>query len=60
MKKDQVLKYLSSLSSKELEEIFSEFVEYTNNYILEDRICSLECKIDELEEELYFRNGGYE
>lgn len=59
--KDQVFKYLSDLSSEELEEFFSQFVEYTKNYILEDHICSLQCKVDELEEELeYFRNGGYE
>ena len=50
--------YLNSLSSQELENLFMEFVEYRTNYELENQVCLLEAKIEELEEEIdCFRNG---
>ena len=62
--RDQVVEYLNSLNQSDLESIFQEFVEYTNNYILEDTIYSLENKVDELTSEIEYlrdyKNGYYE
>lgn len=62
--RDQVVEYLNSLNQSDLESIFQEYVEYTNNYILEDTICSLENKVDELTSEIEYlrdyKNGYYE
>ena len=62
--RDQVIEYLNSLNQSDLESIFQEYVEYTNNYILEDTIYSLENKVDELTSEIEYlrdyKNGYYE
>lgn len=62
--RDQVIEYLNNLNQSDLESIFQECVEYTNNYILEDTIYSLENKIDELTSEIEYlrdyKNGYYE
>lgn len=62
--RDQVIEYLNSLNQSDLESVFQEYVEYTNNYILEDTICSLENKVDELTSEIEYlrdyKNGYYE
>ena len=50
--------YLNSLSSQELENLFMQFVEYKTNYELENQVCLLEGRIEELEEEINcLRNG---
>lgn len=62
--RDQVIEYLNTISSSDLESIFQECVEYTNNYLLEDKIMELESKIEALEEEVDFlrnyKDGYYE
>lgn len=59
--KKEVLEYLDTLSSIELEDVFKNFIEYTDNIELEDEICSLQVRIDELEEhiECLKYSGGY-
>lgn len=61
--KEQVLEYLESLTAKELEEVFKNFVEYTENCILEEKVCYLEMKVDELQEYIdcmKYSDGYYE
>lgn len=47
-----IITYLNSLSSVELERFFSQFVEYRMNTELENQICLLEAKVEELQEEV--------
>ena len=50
--------YLNSLSSQELENLFMQFVEYKTNCELENQVCLLEARIEELKEEIdCLRNG---
>lgn len=63
MTSNQVLAYLETLSSVELEEVFKNFVEYRENSILEEKVCYLEMKVEELEEYidcLKYSDGYYE
>lgn len=61
--KQQVLQYLESLTSKELEEVFQNFVEYRENTILEEKVMQLEIQVEELQERLdciNYRDNYYE
>lgn len=52
MRERDVINYLSGLEAKELESIFKQFVEYTENEKLEERISTLEYEIDALENDV--------
>lgn len=59
MNLQQVLDYLQQLSSQELEDVFKEFVEYRENWLLEEVVMKYEMRIEELEEEVeILRNGN--
>lgn len=52
MSNNQVLEYLEGLSSKELEEVFKQFVEYRENTVLEEEVLKLEVLVEDLKYEL--------
>ena len=47
MNLQQVLDYLQQLSSQELEDVFKEFVEYRENWLLEEVVMKYEMRIED-------------